>query len=204
MRFLVVPLLLAAAACQPSSTYTPASAPSAFVAVSDPSAAAPYADDDFVREMAAHHTTAVEMAALARHRVARPDVRALAAAMQADRMRDIEALEAWLHARAEAPVNMVAAYPAHEFGMPMTMAEFVAAPDLDRAFLVSALGHHARAVEMAARAIAFSTDADVQRLARAVVRVQTDELVAVQRLLNRAVPAPSPTAASGAEARVGG
>ncbi len=204
MRVALVALALTLAACQATDepiVSAPSDSTVAATPSSHPAAPAPYTDAGFLREMAAHHAMAVDMTTMAQTRATMPEIRTMAARMQADQTREIAEIEAWLRARGEAlPDTAAGAHDAHAMGMPMTMAEFASAPDFDRAFLTSMLGHHASAVVMSARAITHSRDTDVQRLARAIVRAQSAEIADMQRLLDRAFPGAVSTAADSASA----
>lgn len=205
MRIALVALALTLTACEATDDpIVPAPTDSAATAPQPPATApVPYTDAGFLREMSAHHAMAVDMTTMAETRATMPEIRTMAARMQADQTREIGEMTAWLQARGEALPDTTAEHAAHEMGMPMTMAEFASAPDFDRAFLTSMLGHHAGAVVMSARAIARSRDADVQRLARAIVRAQAAEIADMQRLLDRAFPGAASAAPDSASSASG-
>lgn len=221
MRAFVLPLALFAAlglpACGPDDA-SPPDVVRADTSLAASRAPAPYSDATFLREMTAHHQMAVEMAGLAADSDAPAPLKAMAAKMDADQTREIAEMRQML-ARLDGAASDTTAPGAEshgamghgatshdamdhgamdhgamdhrKMGMPMSMGDLRAAEPFDRAFLVGMIGHHAAAITMSADALHHSRDAEVQRLAGAIVRAQTGEIAQMQRMLD-ALPAPTP------------
>ena len=164
-----------------------------------------YSDARFLRDMTAHHRMAVEMAGMAATMAEGADLQAMAATMAADQTREVDEMTALLQGMGEAPDTSDMAGMGHDepghMGMPMTMDELRAARPFDRAFLASMIGHHSTAITMGAEAVAKSTNADVQRLARAIITAQAAEVGRMQAMLDRQFPGAPGASADTAAAR---
>lgn len=226
------PLLTAAlaatltlAACQTETASSDTDAPAGEVAESPTRSMTdmgPYTDARFLQEMTAHHRMALDMARMAPSMAASADLKAMATTMIADQTREIDEMNGFLRAMGETPdttgmagmnaggggeANHSMAGMDHgeaEMGMPVTMAELRATRPFDRAWLASMIGHHSTAVTMSTEAQLKTENADVRRLATAIIRAQADEIGRMQRMID-AMPAAAmtPGSASPADSAMG-
>lgn len=137
------------------------------------------ADVEFVEAMIPHHRQALEMAGLAAERAANPQVRGLAARIDAVQGPEIAVMEAWL-ARQEL-------FTGHHGGMDvlhpgmLTPAQFdglsaARGPAFDRLFVAFMTAHHEGAIAMAGEVAVAGTDITVGEIAQDVVVTQTAEI----------------------------
>lgn len=142
------------------------------------------ADVEFVEAMIPHHRQALDMAGLAADRAADPQVRGLAARIDAVQGPEIAVMEAWL-ARQELYTGdhhggdmdgMDVLHP----GMltPAQLDELAAAdgPAFDRLFVALMTAHHEGAITMARAVGVAGTDITVGEIAQDVVVTQTAEI----------------------------
>lgn len=121
------------------------------------------ADAAFMRGMVVHHAQALVMTALVPDRTDRPEIRLLAARIQASQEAEIAMMRRWLEARGLAPAGEPGDPPAdHHRGEHAGMAAGMASPEelarlerargaaFDRLFLELMIRHHEGALEMVA------------------------------------------------------
>jgi uncharacterized protein (DUF305 family) len=144
------------------------------------------ADAMFAVQMAVHHESAVQMARLAQQRAQRPEVRQLA--------RDIERAQTAEITQLRAAATRLGADPdGPASGMGSGMAGMRSGTDLaevsdeqfDRAFLEAMIPHHQMGVHMARMVQEAGSDERIADMAAEMVRVQTDEIVLMQRWLDQ-------------------
>ena len=198
---------LTLAAC--GSTSAPTAAPNA----PGPMMTAPAADGDhnqadvmFSRMMIPHHEDAIEMAELAQTRSDNPDVKALAAQIQAAQQPEIEEMKGWLASWNEPTMpdgmgpdgmgqggmgqggNMPSGMPT---GMPggmmssgdMTKLEGLSGSEFDREFLTMMTAHHETAITMAQAVQANGRHEPTKTLAANIIRSQTEEINQMAEML---------------------
>ena len=198
---------LTLAAC--GSTSAPTAAPN----TPGPMVTAPAADGDhnqadvmFSRMMIPHHEDAIEMAKLAQTRSDNPDVKALAAQIQAAQQPEIEQMKGWLASWNEPTMpagmgqggmgpdgmgqggNMPGGMPT---GMPggmmssgdMTKLEGLSGSEFDREFLTMMTAHHETAINMARAVQANGRYEPTKTLAANIISSQTEEINQMAELL---------------------
>lgn len=141
-------------------------------------------DVAFIQDMTPHHEGAVEMSALAATRAESPQVKALAAAIQAAQEPEIQLMkdmaEAWKVDLADdgghGGMNMGGGgdVPALE---PLSGAAF------DKEFLVRMTAHHEGALVMAKVELDKGENPQAQELARAIIATQETEIATMRALL---------------------
>lgn len=177
-----------------------ASAPSSAVSGSAGSGSA--GDIAFAQLMIPHHQQALDMAVLAETRAASPQVKALAAQIEAAQDPEIAQMSDWLTSWG-APESMpgadgaedlaVAGHSGHDMGG-MTSGGMMAAEemdalakatgaDFDTMWLEMMIAHHQGAITMAQQVRGTTQDPDVQALAGAVIAGQSAEIDTMQQLL---------------------
>ncbi len=133
-------------------------------------------DRQFVDDMIAHHQSAVRDSQAALPTLARPEVKALAAAIASAQQAEIAQLQSWRQAWfASAPVMTA---------LPMTGDMAMTAPimtgDSDHDFMVMMIPHHQDAVRMAQAALKNSQRPELLKLAQNIVKTQTAEIAQMQ------------------------
>lgn len=159
------------------------------------------ADVTFASMMIEHHRSAIEMAQLAPDRAAGPEVKDLAARIEAAQAPEIESMTGWLDDWGTAMPGMStggvdmgtgAMGTGSTGGMAMPgmmtadqMAALTAATGagFDRMFLELMIEHHQGAVEMADTELAAGANADALALAESIRTSQTGEIAEMQALL---------------------
>ena len=135
-----------------------------------------YSDERFVDMMAAHHSAAVEMAKVAWQNGEHEEVRQLAEeeiSSQQDQVEELRSIRERMFGSSEVATAM---NPQDPSMFAMLMPDQLAAQQpFDKAFIDSAIPHHAAAIEMAGVALMQSGDPEIKRLARAIVDEQSNE-----------------------------
>jgi uncharacterized protein (DUF305 family) len=158
------------------------------------------ADISFAQLMIPHHEQAIEMADIALDKGAGPEVMQLAQDIKAAQDPEIAQMKGWLSAWG-APEQMEGATASDgsmdHSGMDMggmSMAGMMSAEDMsklmdasgaefDQMWLQMMVAHHQGAITMANQVLAATSDAEVKKLADAVVAGQTAEIATMQKLL---------------------
>ena len=143
------------------------------------------ADIMFAQMMIPHHQQAVDMGTIAETRASDPAVKKLAAQIKAEQAPEIEQMKGWLKA-ANASLEMD-----HEMGMggmlsdtemqALTNAKGAA---FDKLYLEGMIQHHKGAIHMAQMVID-SNNAEVAKLAKAIVDSQTKQISYMESLLKK-------------------
>ena len=157
------------------------------------------ADVAFAQLMIPHHEQAVEMADIALSKPTSNQVQALAAQIKTAQDPEIAQMTDWL-ARWGAPTQMAGMdsdgsmdHGSSDMGG-MSMAGMMSEQDMatltdatgedfDRMWLAMMIAHHQGALTMANQVLTTTTDAEVKKLAEAVVAGQTAEITTMQKLL---------------------
>ena len=147
------------------------------------------ADAHFIVMMIPHHDGAIAMAELALSRAKRPEIRALAARIQASQTAENAQMRRWY--RQWYGTEVPAWGPGMGMGMGMGMGGMPGmttslealrnAPDLDRAFIEQMVPHHRMGVMMASHAQWNTQRPELRRLQAAMVRVQSEEIALMER-----------------------
>lgn len=157
-----------------------------------PTAAATDVDKAFVRQMVPHHQMAVDMAETAKKSAEHEEVKQLAGDIIADQNKEITELEAIAKDLGVTPAermedgaamdhgDMTAdaktlGLPLKQLGMSMDMASLVKADPFDKAFIEQMTVHHQGAIAMARAQLAGGEDADLKKIATAIVSAQEAE-----------------------------
>lgn len=189
---------LTLAAC--GSTSAPSAAPNTpGPMMTAPAAAGDHnqADVMFSRMMIPHHEDAVEMAKLAQTRSDNPDVKALAAQIQAAQQPEIEQMKGWLTSWNEPTMPSGMGPDAMgqggdmPTGMPggmmssgdMTKLEGLSGTEFDREFLTMMTTHHQTAITMAQAVQANGRHEPTKTLAANIIRSQTEEINQMAEML---------------------
>jgi uncharacterized protein (DUF305 family) len=159
------------------------------------------ADVAFAQLMIPHHEQALDMARMAERQATSPDVKRLAAQIEAAQDPEIRTMKGWLSTWG-APEQMPGAtstdggmdHSGHDMGG-MTSEGMMTAEDMaalesasgeafDRTWLEMMIQHHEGAVVMAEQVLRTTSDAEVRTLAEAVVTGQRAEIAEMQKLLD--------------------
>jgi uncharacterized protein (DUF305 family) len=146
------------------------------------------ADVSFIELMIPHHQQAVEMATLAETRTDSPEVKDLAAAIEAAQDPEIQTMQGWLKSWGEDGTS-------HEMTndeMPgmvddKTMGDLGKATGtaFDQLFLTSMIAHHEGAIAMAESEKSDGVHKGALSLADAIIKTQTAEIKQMQKLLGQ-------------------
>lgn len=143
----------------------------------DDTAKADGVDRAFTADMVPHHTSAVEMAEIAKQRSKRPEIQGLADDIirtqkeEIDRMRGIDTrLKDAGEPKGKLGVD-------HSMmGMSMDTGSLKSAEPFDRAFIDMMIPHHQGAIQMARVELDRGADGDAKKLAKAITAAQTREI----------------------------
>lgn len=163
---------------------------------SSSSALSSRADLQFTQMMIVHHEGALEMAALAASRAGSPEVRDLAARIEAAQQPEIDLMTGWLQAWGEEPLDDDGAMPGMDHG-DMSMGgtggmasddelaslEELSGPRFDELFLELMITHHEGAVMMSRMEAAHGQDPEVVALAERIITSQTAEIAEMEAML---------------------
>ena len=189
---------------------------SAFAACggNDDSAGSADADRAFLEAMIPHHTSAIEMARIARRRAEHPQVADLARAIVRTQTREIRQIRAMYQrifgerALPNADAHETLGLSAADAGMAHmdSGATLKRADPFDKAFIDAMVPHHQGAIRMAHAVMADTQYAGVRDLADAIVGAQSREIREMNRWRRQWYGAPSPAGGvpSGADAMGGG
>lgn len=139
-------------------------------------------DQAFMRSMVPHHESAVEMAKMALEKAERPEIKQMAEEIISAQEAEIAQMKR-AHQRifgsALEPSSMSHAelgLSAEEAGMDMDMSMLEDAEEFDREFIDMMTAHHQAAIRMARVELARGGDAEVKKLAQAIVDAQAKEI----------------------------
>ncbi|RMB57054.1 DUF305 domain-containing protein [Tessaracoccus antarcticus] len=185
---------LAGCAATTASPEATTSAPSTAVAApSDPGVAAEHNDADvtFAQMMTVHHQGALEMSELAAQQATSPDVKDVAATIEAAQLPEIQLMESWLTAWGE-PLQASDHAGMDHGGMDMNgmsqeqvMTELRkgTGADFDNQFLTAMIAHHEGAVVMAEEQLRDGSNPEALDLAQRIIDAQKTEIQQMQQLL---------------------
>lgn len=140
------------------------------------------AEGVFLQAMLPHHEMAIEMARMAAQKAKNPIIKSMANEIiraQSDEIEKIRAIYQRLFGSKLTPNKM-----AHEglgltmeqSGMKMDMKTLEKATNFDELFVERMTIHHQGAINMARKALETTTDAEIRKLAEAIIEAQTKEL----------------------------
>ena len=135
-----------------------------------------YSDKRFIDRMAAHHLAAVEMAKVARQNGEHQEIRQLAEEEISGQQNQVEEL-ARIKQRASGSAKVATEMSPEDpsvFAM-LGPSQLAAQRPFDKAFIDSAIPHHAAAIEMAGVALMQSEEPEIKRLARKILDAQALE-----------------------------
>jgi uncharacterized protein (DUF305 family) len=133
----------------------------------------------FLQMMVPHHRSAVAMAELALERAERPAVRRLAAQIVSSQQGEIEQMRTWSEEWFGGPLTEDMSGPHAD--MDMSELEATPADEFDRAFLAAMIPHHASALMMADAALRADPRGELDRMTRAIIAAQAEEIGQMQR-----------------------
>lgn len=144
------------------------------------------ADVMFAQMMVPHHQQALTMAKMADSRATSPEVKQLAAAIEAAQQPEIDKMNGWLEAWDSSSMGM-----SMDHGMTGMMSESdmdklanMAGSEFDRMWLEMMTEHHNGAIAMASNELKNGQNADALGLAAGIVVTQTAEVRQMDQLLN--------------------
>lgn len=159
------------------------------------------ADVTFAQAMIPHHQQAVAMAELADAQASSPEVKQLAAEIEAAQGPEIETMTSWLEEwGAEVPDSAdgmdhgsmdgmegmdLEDMPGMMTDQQMSDLDEATGATFDRLFLTMMIAHHQGAVEMAETEISDGQNADAVALAEQIEATQTEEIATMQELLGQ-------------------
>jgi uncharacterized protein (DUF305 family) len=165
-------------------------------------------DAGFARDMSAHHTQAVTMAAYERDTTTNPSLKLLASNIADNQDQEIGIMQGWLdswglsrssnqpvmgwmdHTVASQAVMPGMATPAQ-----VDRLESLRGTPMDILFLQLMIHHHQGGLSMEQYAVAHATEPYVQNLAASMIRNQNGEIISMEQLLRQlgGSPLPPPT-----------
>ena len=171
---------------------TEASAPSGSSA-SAPSAGLAHnqADITFAQDMIEHHVQAIAMSKMAVQRAGSPEVKNLAAGIQANQQSEIDQMSSWLHAW-KAPVpstngpmagmdhDATGAMPGMMTSDQMRQLKMVPSDKFDQMFLRMMIAHHKGAITLARSELNGGQDTEARQLAQRIIDTQQREISEMQ------------------------
>jgi uncharacterized protein (DUF305 family) len=135
-------------------------------------------DAAFIRDMTAHHESAIEMARIAQKRAEHPEIRRLAADIVAAQQSEISVMKT-IHRDMQ---NMGEHSSGHmgmsdsEMGMSMHPAALEQVTPFDRAFIDAMVPHHQGAVAMAKLLLKRGEQPGLRKMADDIISAQTKEI----------------------------
>lgn len=144
------------------------------------------ADVTFAQSMIPHHEQAVEMAKLAQTRAADPEVKALAAQIQAAQAPEIKQMSGWLRSWGE-PTAMPG-MGGHDMAGMMSSADMAKLAGLtgngfDREFVTMMIEHHNGAIQTARTEQNDGRNGAAKQLASNIIKSQSAEIARMANLL---------------------
>jgi uncharacterized protein (DUF305 family) len=153
------------------------------------------ADVAFATDMIPHHRQAIEMAAMAADRSQDPEVKNLAATIQAAQQPEIDTMSAWLRAWGQPIPDGTAGTEGGHGGMhdmpgmmtaeQMNQLHNETGVGFDRIFLTMMIEHHEGAIRMAETEQANGSNPEAVGLAKKIAQDQQAEIKTMQELLGR-------------------
>ncbi len=162
---------------------------------SSSSAAFNDADVSFASEMIPHHRQAVEMSEMAKSRASSPEVRSLAADIEAAQGPEIDTMSRWLEdwgqdVPSDSSTDGMGGMDMGEGQMPGMMSseemgdlERLDGAPFDRMFLTMMIAHHEGAIEMAQAEQRDGRSSEATDLAQQIEDAQTTEIATMRQLL---------------------
>jgi uncharacterized protein (DUF305 family) len=168
----------------PASSGSSASAPSTGPAHNQ-------ADITFAQGMIAHHAQAIAMAKIALQRGQSPQIKDLAARIQAAQQPEIDEMKSWLESwniqvpSTDSPAvgmdhGAVSAMPGMMSSDQMRQLGMVPTDKFDRMFLQMMIAHHKGAVTMAKSELTNGQNADARQLAQRIIDEQQREITEME------------------------
>ncbi|GAA2493573.1 hypothetical protein Ahu01nite_034330 [Winogradskya humida] len=188
MKRLALATVLLLTACGTAPTTPPATTVSAAV-----KASGTHNDTDtmYLQMMIAHHEQGLEMVRLAEDKATRPDLKTLAAAVDATQSDEDTLMKTWLTDWQEpTTVDHAPTTHADHGGLPATGPEEIAAlkkakgKDFETAFLNLFVAHQHNAVEMATLETTDGTNEEAKSLATRIRQSRTDQIQQMLTMLN--------------------
>ena len=159
-------------------------------AAAKPAASAADVDKAFVRQMVPHHKMAVEMAQMAAKSAEHQEIKTLSSEIisaQNKEITELESIGTELGVTPDAPMGQSGAGASmmkdaktlglsmDQMGMSMDMAALESADPFDKAFIDEMTVHHQGAIAMAKAQLAGGENADLKKIATAIVAAQEKE-----------------------------
>lgn len=156
------------------------------------------ADITFTQSMIPHHAQAIAMAKTATQRANAPQVKDLAARIQAAQQPEIDQMSRWLRAwnapvpSTDSPMSMGHMEHGANGAMPGMMPSDqmhqlgqASGEAFDRMFLQMMIGHHQGAITMAKKELSEGQNPDTRQLAQRIIDAQQQEITEMQTLLSK-------------------
>lgn len=139
-------------------------------------------EEAFLQAMIPHHQEAVDTSAFVLTRTAHPELRAFVERVIDVQAAEVQQMKTWKSAWFKREY--------HENGSYMPMMEdltTISDEALDQAYIRGMIAHHQGAVQMARQLLTLSPREELQRMAEAIIRTQTDEIRQLESWLNEPV-----------------
>lgn len=176
---------------------------------SDASTKANATDRAFVKQMIPHHEMAIEMARSAKNEGQHPQIKTLADQIITAQMREIAEMTPIAKRLGATPEKMsmdmgedmgagmegdakALNLTPDQMGMSMDMSSLEGAKPFDRAFVDMMIPHHQGAIRMARAELAAGRDPQLQKIAKAIVGEQADEIAKMNAWRSAWYGKPSP------------
>ena len=150
---------------------------------------------DFLTEMTAHHSEAVDMAKNELKNGSNADVKKLAIAIVNEQSSQLTYMASLLKTLQKKPMidkaneaNYMKANKEIQDKAMMAMDSLKSTGDVDKDFLGQMLIHHSSAVDMAKNILNFSKNPDIRKLANDIIANQSPEITIINQLLSRMNP----------------
>lgn len=167
-----------------SSTSSPGSTTLSSVANKASSTTHNEADVMFAQMMVDHHSQALDMAKLAATRASSPDVKTLAAKIEAAQQPEIDMMDGWLKDwGVDSMSGMNHSMPEGMSESDMSMLEKSSGSEFEKMFLAMMIKHHDGAIAMAKDELKSGENADALALASSIYVSQQGQLTQMQALL---------------------
>lgn len=162
-----------------------ANAPASATDPSSLQAAGSDVDQAFLQAMVPHHEMAIAMARMAEKKAVNASIRAMTGAIIRTQSAEIETMKT-IHQRLFGSA-LIPDMMAHdrlglsmeESGMTMNMRLLEKAPNFDRLFSEQMMKHHQGAINMSLKAIEKTSDGEIRKLAKAIIKAQLKEIDAL-------------------------
>mgnify|MGYP002137027415 CR=1 FL=1 len=136
-------------------------------------------DSGFITDMIPHHQGAIDMAVMAQTRAEHPQIRMMAdniISAQKSEIADMKTMQLEMNHMDDMGHGDHMGMSRADMGMSGDMSALRNSKQFDKAFIDQMIPHHQGAVRMARKELAAGKDADLKKLAKAIIKAQTAEI----------------------------